>query len=122
LSLAEEIRRRVGRTFEQDAIDNQTWNLATKVAWLAEQLQRDKGFSWHSHIKAFEVLSEAIKAALDRAKPSEASGLSAASDLIWGDDDPQTLGRSLERHYERFSSLSNETDRQLKQIYGREKP
>jgi hypothetical protein len=116
LSVAEEIRQRVWRTFRQDAVDSHAAEFASKVAWLAEQITRDKGFNWYDHIKAFEAFAEAVNAALERRKPPEHTGLSAATDLMWGNDDPKTLGRAVERHYERFAVEHAKTERELKEM------
>jgi hypothetical protein len=57
-SVAEEIRQRVWRTLRQDTVDSSAAEFASKIAWLAEQITRDKGFNWHDHIKAFEAFAD----------------------------------------------------------------
>lgn len=115
LSLAAEIRERISRTLRQDTVDRRTAEFASKVVWLAEQIKHDKDLDCHGHPRAFEAFAEAVNAALDRLKPAELTG--AAADLFpWGDDDPKTLGRSIERHYERWAETMAKDERELKQL------
>src|SRR5690242_3794915 len=114
-SVASEIRLRLAHSFQAEAGDTATAEFASKVAWLAEQIKRDKGFDWHTHIKAFEAFTEAVNAALERRKPPEHTGMTAASDLFWGDDDPKTLGRSVERHHVRWAAEVEKHERELRQ-------
>ncbi len=119
-SVAEEIRRRITLTLEADAHDTQTRALAADVAQLAEQINREKGFAWHSHEKAFETLVSAINAWLAGIKPKRRDGV-GASDLMWGDDDPATLGRSIARHHQGFkAALEKSTDEMRKLHEGKE--
>jgi hypothetical protein len=36
------------------------------------------------------------------------------TDLFWGDDDPKTLGRSVERHYERWAETNAKDEQEIK--------
>lgn len=97
--VSEEIRDRLIRTFFEDEIDPRTRELAAGVMQLAQDIRHDKSFDWYSHEKAHETLVEAIKALLGSLKPKREGTHAVTSDLMWGDDDPVTLGRSIARAY-----------------------
>jgi hypothetical protein len=120
LSVAEEIRSRVARTLDHDVRDQRTTALAAKIVWLAEQLKREKGFDWFAHPRANEAFAEAVNVAITHHKRAENS-VPAASDLMWGDDDPKTLGRSIERQYERWATGAEDEGRKVKNLMKRGK-
>lgn len=96
-SLAEEIRRRLVASFDAEAHDADVRDLAEGVMWMAEELKRQAGVSWHSTRKAREALSSAIQTWLEISAPPQ----SPAAEDLFGPDDPPTLGRSIARHYQR---------------------
>jgi hypothetical protein len=118
-SLAEEIRARLVSSFDQEVVDRPTRELAADVVGLAEQISSQKGFAWHSHEKAHETLVAAIVALLADRKPKRTAKIALPSDLMWGDDDPATLGRSIARYYQQFKA---DTAELLSNIRKGEKP
>lgn len=114
-SLAEEIRRRLNKSFEADTHDEQTRDLAYAVIWMAEELGRQTGRPWHSTRKSRSALAVAIEHWLEISGPQESA---AVSDLF-GPDDPPTLGRSIARHFQRFAF---ETRRALQLLRGERQP
>jgi hypothetical protein len=121
VSLAEEIRRRVRLSFEQDAVDRPTRDLLAAVRWIAEELDRQAApVSWQNHPKANEALTEALRTWLEIIKPRRAPGGVAASDLM-APDDPPTLGRSIARHYQRFKSEMEKSEREIRELLKGEK-
>jgi len=117
-SLADEIRTRLAWSFEQDAVDAPTRELLVDIAGLAEQLARDKRCSWYSHDKARQTFTEAVKDWLTpphrwRLEP-ETPG---ASDVMWGSDDPATLGRAIARQYGRFKAALEESTEELRKLH-----
>jgi hypothetical protein len=104
-SVAEEIRRRLDRTlYEEDTFDPQTRKLAEDIRDFAHEIERITQLKWHAYPKAHEALAEAIKTWLAGMKPPFAPS-EAASDLLWGQDDPQTVGRMLARTHRRTKEM-----------------
>ena len=66
--VSEEIRQRVQRTFEEDAIDPKTRELAADVIWLANKMA-GLGLLWHSDGRAHSALAAAIANWLEINKP-----------------------------------------------------
>src|SRR5262249_15593412 len=107
ISLAEEIRRRLERSFTQDANekaqDPKTRELADDVMRLAEAItyqakhEGDRSWVWHSNAATHAALAEALRTWMDII-----SGRSdTPSDLpvgLLGRSDPPTLGRATARH------------------------
>jgi hypothetical protein len=94
-----EIRHRLTLTLEEDQFEMPTRELARDVMFLADEVKRQSGLSWHTYPKAHEALAEALRMWLEIIKPPIAES-AAASDLF-GPDDPSTLGRSIARSYQR---------------------
>jgi hypothetical protein len=122
-SLAEEIRLRLERTFYLDAFDPQTRELAAAVMRMADQIQRDTGYSWHLRPEAHKALAAALQSRLTRIKPPLPEGV-GASDLLNAEflDDPETLGRAIERHDARFEAELQKGEQELREIHKRGKP
>jgi plasmid stability protein len=112
-SLAEEIRRRLNRTFYEDSFDARTRELAADLVQIAEAIAREKTFSWYSHEKANDTLAAAFTTWLDGLKPKREGTTPGASDLLWGDDDPATLGRSIARHWRRVKTEIERSNREI---------
>jgi hypothetical protein len=98
-SIADEIRQRVERTLEQDAIEAPTRTLMAAIERLAVLVGRQTGRPWHSHPVATRVLCHAIAARLARLRGDGdavfAPGELPAARLVTSDD-PQTMGLGLE--------------------------
>jgi hypothetical protein len=67
-SIAEEIRRRLLRRFQQDLIDKLVRNFITEAAMLAKLTRAQTGQDWHTHPATNAVLRHAINARLARTK------------------------------------------------------
>jgi hypothetical protein len=116
-SLGEEIRVRLQKSFDDDQHDDQTRELAADIVALAEDVKHHKRFSWHGHEKAREAFFEAIKDWLAGLKPPRdlrSKTVPGASDLMWGDDDPATLGRSIARARRRFKAEIKKNTEELR--------
>jgi predicted DNA-binding protein len=124
-SVAEEIRRRVEASFAREAVDEPTRELADDIVALAEDISRHKRFSWHSHEKARETLIEAIKEWLT--PPPRIPRLLTqpvvvgATDLLWGGDDPATLGRSIARHRRHFKAEIEKSTEEMRKLHEEDK-
>jgi hypothetical protein len=121
-SLADEIRARLAWSFEQDAVDKPTRDLQADIAGLAEQLSRDKRFSWYAHDKARQTFIEAVKDWITNLKPTRRWPLlkpetPGATALMWGDDDPATLGRAIARHYARFKAAIEASEEEMRRLH-----
>jgi hypothetical protein len=99
-SLGEEIRQRLERTIEQDAIDLVTRELLTGIVNLAANIQADLGAAWHSSQDVQEVFAAAVALRLAGYKPTqnlfEAMGFGklAANQVK---EAPDALGAVIER-------------------------
>src|SRR6516162_7530631 len=92
LSLGEEIRRRLERTFAEDAGYVPTRALAWAVTWLCSEI--NKHTPWDKSRTAHEALMVAIGIILGASRPKE-----TVENDAYADDDAQTLGRSLARNF-----------------------
>jgi hypothetical protein len=128
-SLGEEIRQRLERTIEQDAIDPVTRELLAGIVNLAAAVQTDIGATWHAHQEVHAVFAAAIAQRLAALKPVHKSpegafialvrdlmGEAAASQL---QEAPDAVGSTIERSdrrthsYEHLQHLQTErTDRE----------
>jgi hypothetical protein len=117
-SIAEEIRWRVKRTFEEDALDPETRGLLAAIKRLADLVQIQTGHSWYRNLGALVVLQHAIfyrlsRVGLDKIPPLERVGLPVhriggvlfrplfkreelPKVLIVNTLDPREMGRDLE--------------------------
>jgi hypothetical protein len=117
-SLADEIRTRVERTFEQDAIDAPTRDLAADVVWIADQIARDTGSAWHRKPKAREALVAALQTYLAITEPPPEGPIPGVSDLIDAFiDDPPTLGRAIARHRIRLKAEMKKSEQETRQLH-----
>jgi hypothetical protein len=109
-SLAEEIRRRVERTFKEDAGDPVTRELIAGILNLAETIRLDLGAAWHTYPAIHEAFAAAIAQRLAGYMPASSPGAEAAiRDLLGAglsqpQDSPETIGRTHERHDQRSHS------------------
>jgi hypothetical protein len=102
-SIAEEIRRRLERTFRHDAIDPKTCELTDAVALLAHLVKLQTGHTWFDHQAAASVLKHAIDTRLARVKGGDGKAVFDPSELPSTEnrylavqsDDPQVVGSIL---------------------------
>jgi hypothetical protein len=104
VSVAEEIRRRVARTFAEDAkaaaVDAATRDLQDKIADLAEEVQLETNAPWHANLASFAAFRQGIVLLLGRRKATMSNVPTAFGERphqsIPGTDDPQEIGILLE--------------------------
>jgi hypothetical protein len=120
-SVAEEIRRRLERSFAQDAVEEKTRELIDDVAALGDWLKRDKALPWYFNRASHETFAEAVQAYFEETRPPVKRDPPGASDLMWSDD-PKTLGRAIARHYLRFKTELRKSEQELREIHKRGKP
>jgi hypothetical protein len=108
-SLAEEIRIRLVRSFDQEVEDKPTRDLAAAVTWLADEVSRQSDLPWYSNPNAQKALAAAIQEQLEITAPPYQG---AASDLF-GPGDPPTLGRSIARSYQRLKTEMEKTYQEI---------
>jgi hypothetical protein len=104
-SIAEEIRQRLERTFEEDARDPVLREFVSDIIGLSIYLKGDTGSAWHEHPAAHAAFRSGVLALLEQYKPEGAPVFSPAvsSGLnIANSDDPETVGRALVRYLRRF--------------------
>jgi hypothetical protein len=98
-SVAEEIRRRIERTFAEDERDAQTQELIASIASFVATLRHSIGHDWHRHPAAHRVFEKATMSRLGRLKPAGepvfAPGELPDQRLVWSDD-PDMIGSALE--------------------------
>jgi hypothetical protein len=111
-SLGEEIRQRLERTIEQDALDPVTRELLTGIADLAAGVQADLGTPWHAYGEVLNVFAAAVAQHLADYKPLSPGefgdlfrdmgfGRPAASQLK---EAPDVLGATIARANQRMHS------------------
>jgi hypothetical protein len=105
-SLGEEIRQRLERTIEQDALDPITAELVLGVINIAAEVQRSLGARWHDYVELHGAFGLALSWRLDGYKPPEqrAAFMRLAQDMGWSDQvagqvqtAPDVLGTMIER-------------------------
>jgi hypothetical protein len=102
-SIAEEIRKRLERTFEEESIDEDTRNLLNAIKLLAYLILFQTGRSWHEHPAAASVMRHAIDARLLRYQGGDGEAQFSPDELPTREsrfiatlpDDPRTLGAAL---------------------------
>jgi hypothetical protein len=108
--VSEEIRRRLQRSFDDDAVDPVTREVATAIVHLAADVQRDYGASWYGYEETHNIFVAAVAVHLAEYKPPAASLL---SQLIMGFGEqvagqmqqaPDALGAMLARSNRRSHS------------------
>jgi hypothetical protein len=119
-NVSEEIRRRIERTLQQDAIDPITRELVTGIVNLAADAQAFLGAAWHSSQAVQEVFAAAVALRVAAYKPSPSALTQLARDM--GDaaasqvqQAPDALGAVIERadrrthSYEHLQRLQTKT-------------
>jgi hypothetical protein len=102
-SLAEEIRQRLERTVEDDAIDPETRKLMEAVELLAQLVKIQTGHSWFDHPAATSVMKHAIDARLARMMGGDGEATFLPDELppkeirflAAGSDDPRMMAVAL---------------------------
>jgi hypothetical protein len=97
ISIAEEIRRRLEMSFENDARDDQIRDLISAAIWIARDITAQVGADWHATQKGRQAVAAGIRLYIEAMLPSVQ--VDAGEDLF-GPDDPETLGRASARHYQ----------------------
>jgi hypothetical protein len=100
ISIAEEIRRRLETSFEMDAQDEETQNLAFAAIWIANDITAQAGADWHATQKGRQAVAAGIRLYLETMAPPVVAG--TAADDLFGPDDPETLGRASARHHQQL--------------------
>jgi hypothetical protein len=98
VSVAEEIRRRLEMSFENDALDDQTQHLVSAAIWIAGDITLQAGAYWHATQKGRQAVAAGIRLYIETMLPPVQAG---AGEDPFGPDDPETLGRASARHYQR---------------------
>jgi hypothetical protein len=123
LSLGEQIRLRLERTFAEDAIEPHARELAEDVLWLADKMS-SIGIPWYRNDRFRAALAAAISAWLEtqpkpvRLYPEPRTGpglLVGWSDMFAAELDPPTVGTMLARDLYNFKRAIAESNRELRE-------
>ena len=96
-SLADEIRIRLARSFERDALDKPTRDLQTAVDRLTSLIRLQFGHAWHSSATAHAAFTFGIMGAIGRHKPADDAAPKSNPPLqLIASDEPRTIGLGLE--------------------------
>jgi hypothetical protein len=107
-AVSEEIRRRIARTFEQDAADPVMRELCNGISRIADKLRQDFGADWHASPRAHQAFVAAVAQRIAQYTPPTGTESAARSDLVGTvgvDDPPETIGRLRERDDRRRHQL-----------------
>jgi hypothetical protein len=122
-SVGEEIRRRLERTFDQDA-DPETSKLLAAIGDFTIWVINYTGHRWHEHRAATRVLRRAILARLTRHWGESIEHAVFApgekKSVLVDSDDPDTLGLSLEATHFQLPPMTEERKRELSEQFKRE--
>jgi hypothetical protein len=103
VSLSEEVRRRLMRSFEEDARDQNLRSLIDDIAGVVEILKFKTGTDWHSDAATHAAFRSALIALVRERKPEGFPNFSAPHELFGAGvsvgDDPETIGRQVVREY-----------------------
>jgi hypothetical protein len=102
-SLGEEVRRRLTRSFQEDARDQNLRSLIDDIAGVVEILKFKTGCDWHSDAATHVAFRAAVLALVGERKPDGFPNFSAPH-MLFGTgvdvgDDPETIGRQAVRDY-----------------------
>jgi hypothetical protein len=111
-SLGEEIRQRLERTIEQDALDPITRELLTGIADLAAGVQADLGTPWHAYGEVLNVFAAAVARHLADYTPLPPGGVAGLFRAMGFDEPaarqlkeaPDVLGATIARTNQRMHS------------------
>ncbi len=102
--VSEEMRRRIERTFVEDALDPVTRELIAGIINLDQSIRVDLGAPWHGFQGPHAAFAAAVAQRIANYKPPAKPGAEqAVRDLLGAglsgpDDLPETVGRTHERH------------------------
>lgn len=99
-SITEEVRQRLGTSFERDAAATRDPKLAAlqrRIGELAAQLQLDVDAPWHANAFAFVAFRAGVLCLLDEDQPEGEPTPPKGTGRMIGGDDPETLGRAFAR-------------------------
>ena len=106
VSIAEEIRRRLERSFENDARDDSTQALVSAAIWIARDITaQGAGAYWHATQKGRQAVAAGIRLYIEMMLPAVQAG---RGEDLFGPDDPETLGRASARHYWQMKKYEDE--------------
>jgi hypothetical protein len=111
-SIAEEIRQRLERTFQEDAIPAQTRVLMLEIKLLAGLIEIETGREWTSHPATTSVMKHAIDARLARMRGGDGNAtfepneLPPKADRLIVSDDSRTMATMLDIFVESKSADS----------------
>jgi len=97
--MAEEIRQRLQRTFDQDAADAQTRDLLDAIDQLATWVRLQTNHTWHAHAASHWVFRTAITARLQRLRPAgerEFTDGELPKALLVATTEPEAMGLGIE--------------------------
>jgi hypothetical protein len=107
VSIAEEIRRRLERSFENDARDDSTQALVSAAIWIAGDITaQGTGAYWHATQKGRQAVAAGIRHFIEKLQPAVRTG----GEDLFGPDDPETLGRASARHYIQMKQYQDEVE------------
>jgi hypothetical protein len=98
-SLAEEIRSRLARTFQQDAMEVPMLELLAAIVRLGDFIKSQSGRAWHADAAARQAFAVAVSARLARLGPADPGGKLEPAEgnmPFVASDDPNVVGLSLE--------------------------
>jgi hypothetical protein len=107
-TIADEIRTRLSRSFQQDAVDKPTLNLIKAVLDLADFIRGQSGYAWFEHTGAKQALMFALQARLARMDPSGPPiPLEPGPRALVHSNDPSAVGLALEALHYRMPGLDD---------------
>jgi hypothetical protein len=115
LGVSEEIRRRVERTFVEDALDPVTRELLAGIVDLAAGVQADLGTPWHAYGEVLDVFAAAVARHIADYKPLPQGGVEGLfRDMGFGEpaasqlkEAPDVLGATIARANQRMHSYEH---------------
>jgi len=97
-SVADEIRTRVERSLELDAIDKPTRDFIVGIALMPAEIERETGAAWHKHAGAWLALRQAILSRLKRLEPKGSVAFGKRPHQSGPGDVPEDIGMWAESH------------------------
>jgi hypothetical protein len=119
--VSEEVRSRIQRTFEEDALDPVTRELIAGVINIADLVKVDLGSSWHANSGVHTAFAAAVAQRIEGYKPQGGGDPNLAVSALLGawdsDVGAEAIGRTHERHDRRsrtYKHLQAAQDAQTK--------
>lgn len=121
VSLGEEVRQRLFKSFADETVDARTRELADAVIGFAIDVKRETGREWHAHPAANRALRFAITARLARLKPEGDDMFKAdelpANRMLTSSDDSETIGKMIEA----FNFRSQRDTKEAEAVYEKDR-